>query len=102
MWYNPFHEKGLEVLSLCKEVALLHYLSARLQASHIIISYLYLQVDSLDQDMDELARLAASELGRVFKVDMKGVKAIVAVGRTTGDADIDPVSALVLRYCGRT
>ena len=42
--------------------------------------------------MEEVAKLAAQEVGKVLQVDMGGSKAIVAVGKKSGDADTDPVS----------
>jgi len=50
------------------------------------------QVSSLDMNMEEVAKLAAQEVGRVLRLDMGGSKVIVAMGRSSGDADACPVS----------
>ena len=41
--------------------------------------------------MEEVAKLASEEVGKVMHLEMRGSKAIVAVGRSSGDADSDPV-----------
>ena len=44
--------------------------------------------------MEEVARLASEEVGKVLRLEMGGCKVIVAMGRNTGDADAEPVSVL--------
>lgn len=61
-----------------------------------LFSHARSQVSSLDLNMEEVARLASEEVGKVMRLEMGGCKVIVAMGRNTGDADSEPVGFIYL------